>query len=127
MLMCGGALVRVRTNKKMYIKPRLILPISCFNGLISDLSHKVFVQSKIKIKQKKDTMAVADRLFEITRKDLEILKKLYAINGNAQNYVSYTTIDNYLRWFEKDSHLKHVKIYCFNGNFSDGTFVIIVS
>lgn len=72
-------------------------------------------------------MTVADRLVEITRKDLEILKKLYALNANAQNYVSYTTIENYLRWFEKDSYLKHIKVYCLNGNFSDGTFVIIVS
>lgn len=72
-------------------------------------------------------MAVADLLVEMTRKDLKILKKLYALNGTPQNYVSYTTIDNYIRWFERDSHLKHIKIYCFNGNFSDGTFVIIVS
>lgn len=72
-------------------------------------------------------MAVADRLVEITRKDLEILKKLYALNANAQNYVSYTTIENYIRWFERESYLKHVKVYCLNGNISDGTFVIIVS
>lgn len=71
-------------------------------------------------------MAVADRLVEITRRDLEILKKLYAINGSAQNYVTYTAIDNYIRWFEKDSQLKHIKVYCLNGNFSDGTFVVIV-
>lgn len=72
-------------------------------------------------------MAVADRLVEITRKDLEILKKLYALNANAQNYVSYTTIENYIRWFERESYLKHVKVYCLNGSLSDGTFVIIVS
>lgn len=72
-------------------------------------------------------MAVADRLIEITRKNLEILKKLYALNGCAQSYVSYTTIDNYIRWFKQDSHLKHINVYCLNGNFSDGTFIIIVS
>lgn len=72
-------------------------------------------------------MAVSDRLVEITRKDLQILKKLYALNANAQNYVSYTTIENYIRWFERESYLKHVKVYCLNGSFSDGTFVIIVS
>lgn len=72
-------------------------------------------------------MAVADLLVEVTRKDLEILKKLYALNANAQNYVTYTALENYIRWFEKDSYLKHVRVYCLNGSFSDGTFVIIVS
>lgn len=69
---------------------------------------------------------ITDRLVEISRENLPTLKSLYISNGK-KNYVSFMAIDNYIRWFEQDPSLKHVKIYSLNGDFSDGTFIITVN
>lgn len=69
---------------------------------------------------------MTDRLVEIQRKDLSVLCDLY-IQSGTKNYISYTTIDNYIRWFQQDPNVKHIKVFCLNGDFSDGTFVITVS
>lgn len=69
---------------------------------------------------------MSDSLVEIERKDLRTLKQLYAPDG-IKSYIAYTTIDNYIRWFEQNSNIKHVKFFCLNGDFSDGTFVVTVS
>lgn len=69
---------------------------------------------------------MTDRLVEIDRIDLSNLKNLYTPDG-AKSYVAYTTIDNYIRWFEQDPNVKHIKFYCLNGDITDGTFVVTVS
>lgn len=69
---------------------------------------------------------MTNRLVEICRKDLPILKNLYSPNGVKNSFLAYLVIDNYIRWFKENSNLKHVKFFCLNGNFSDGTFVITV-
>lgn len=70
------------------------------------------------------SMMSPDRLVEIKNKDLSILRHLYASNG-LKNSVAYITFDNYIRWFDQDSDLKHITFFCLNGDFSDGTFVLI--
>lgn len=67
-----------------------------------------------------------DNLVEIAKKDLQTLKELYTLNEKKYG-ISYTTIDTYIRWFEKDPNLKHVRFVCLNGEFSDGTFVMMVN
>lgn len=69
---------------------------------------------------------MTDRLTEILLEDLPILCDLYRPDGK-KSYVAYMTICNYISWFRKDSNLKHVKFYCLNDDYSDGTFVVIVS
>lgn len=69
---------------------------------------------------------MTDRLVEVERKDLLALKSLYNPNVSL-SYIAYTTIENYIRWFERDPDVKHIKVFCLNGDFSDGTFVIIVN
>lgn len=69
---------------------------------------------------------MTDYLAEIDRKDWPKLRDLYTPNG-IKSYVAFITIDNFIRWFEQDPNIKHVKFYCLNGDFSEGTFVIIVS
>lgn len=69
---------------------------------------------------------MTDRLVEVARKDLPALKSLYNANG-SKSYIAYTTIDNYIQWFQQDPDVKHIKVFCLNGDFSDGTFVITVS
>lgn len=67
-----------------------------------------------------------DRLVEIEPMNLQNLKNLYT-SDDKERCIAYMTIDNYQRWFNQDSNLKHVKILTLNGDFSDGTFVITVS
>lgn len=63
-----------------------------------------------------------DRSVEINRKDLHTLRQMYA----KKNYMTYTTIDNYIQWFEQNPNLKHIRFVCLNGDFSDGTFIVTV-
>lgn len=69
---------------------------------------------------------MSDCLEEIRRNDWAKLRDLYALDG-SRSYLAYTAIDNYIRWLEQNPALKHIKFYCLNGDFSDGTFAIIVS
>lgn len=66
-----------------------------------------------------------DKLTEIDRKDLPLLKGLYTPDG-SKCYTTYTAIDTYIRWFEQDPNVKHIKFFCLNGDFSHGTFVVTV-
>lgn len=68
---------------------------------------------------------MSDYLVEIEKINWPILKDLYTPDGE-KSYTAFTTIDNYIRWFEEDSNIKHVKFVCLNGDFSDGTFVVTV-
>lgn len=68
---------------------------------------------------------MVDKLTEIDRKDLLLLKTLYIPDG-SKNYTAFTTIDNYIRWFEQDPNVKHIKFFCLNDDFTDGTFVVTV-
>lgn len=69
---------------------------------------------------------MTDSLVEINKRDLENLKSLY-IPDDMKSDVTYTTIDTYIRLFKKDPNLENIKIFCLNGDFSDGTFVVIVN
>ncbi|XP_055309494.1 uncharacterized protein LOC129573206 [Sitodiplosis mosellana] len=66
---------------------------------------------------------MVDKLTEIARRDLPILKSLYTPDG-SKNYIAFATVDTYIRWFEQDPNVKHIKFFCLNGDFSDGTFVV---
>lgn len=70
-------------------------------------------------------MGQQDCLVEIDRKDWPILKQLYL--NVPKSFYAYISIDTYIRWTESDPNLDGVNIFCLNGNFSDGTFVAIVS
>lgn len=67
-----------------------------------------------------------DTLMEINRNDLPILQNLYKLNG-SKGCIGYMTIGNYIGFFKQDPAVKHVNVYCLNGDFGDGTFVITVS
>lgn len=69
---------------------------------------------------------MVDRAIEIDRNDLPKLKSLYQSNDHKRA-TAYMTIDNYIRWFDQDPHIKHIRFFCLNGDFSDGTFVVTVS
>ena len=68
---------------------------------------------------------MVDRLVEIDQKHLPNLKSLYTPDG-SKSYIAYMAIDTYIRWFEQDPTVKHIKFFCLNGVFSDGTFDLTV-
>lgn len=72
--------------------------------------------------------ATADRLMEIQQKDLPILKEMYASKDGSRTQIAYEAIDTHIRWLEQDPNANtYMKFYCLNGDFSDGTFIAIVS
>lgn len=94
-----------------------------FIEFANSVSCFLFLQSKI-------TMAVeADRLVEIPSKDLSTLRNLYKSPENgSRTHIAYESIDVYIRWLEQDPNANmYIKFYCLNGDFSDGTFIVIVS
>lgn len=69
---------------------------------------------------------MADTLVEINRNELPILQNLFKSN-ELKSSIAYMTLGNYIGFFQQDPFVKHVKVYCLNGDFSDGTFVITVN
>lgn len=69
---------------------------------------------------------MSDCLVEISPKDLPVLKNLYK-NDESNNILAILTIENYIRWFEQDPAVEYVKFFCLNGDFSDGSFVVLAS
>lgn len=67
-----------------------------------------------------------DKLVEIHPKDLPALKILYKENI-SNGFLASMAIDNYIRWFKLDQNLTNVNFFCLNGDFCDGTFVLIAS
>lgn len=65
-----------------------------------------------------------DKLVEISRDDLVKLRDLYKVDW-PKNHVGYYTIQNYITWFEKESNIKNLSIYSLNGDWSDGTYLIV--
>lgn len=71
----------------------------------------------------------ADRLVEIPVEDLSTLRNLYKSSEiDSRTHIAYESIDVYMRWLEQDPNAStYIKFYCLNGDFSDGTFIVIVS
>lgn len=71
-------------------------------------------------------MVEINELVEIERSELPLLRDLFLLNW-PEHMIGYYTVDNFIRWYEKDSQIKNLVIYSLNGDWSDGTFVAIVS
>ncbi|XP_052896513.1 uncharacterized protein LOC128303563 [Anopheles moucheti] len=70
-------------------------------------------------------MATTDQLCIIPPNEWNELRDLYCENW-PEHHMAYTTIDNYIRWYEKDSSIKHLTIYCLNGSWRiDGTYLVV--
>lgn len=67
-----------------------------------------------------------DKLIEIPSYQWINLRDLYLKNW-PENLLGYYTIDNYIRWIEKLTTIEQLFIYSLNGDWSDGTFAVIVS
>uniref|UniRef100_A0A182QI03 N-acetyltransferase domain-containing protein n=1 Tax=Anopheles farauti TaxID=69004 RepID=A0A182QI03_9DIPT len=71
------------------------------------------------------TMENTDRLCVIPPADWTELRDLYRRNW-PEHHVAYTTIDNFVRWYEKDGGIKNLTIFCLNGSWrEDGTYLVV--
>lgn len=70
-------------------------------------------------------MVVGDELVEIPPVEWQSLQELFKVNWPA-NVVAFYTIQNYINWFKKEPNLPNIKIYSLNGDWSDGTYIIVV-
>lgn len=68
---------------------------------------------------------MGEKITEIDRKDLTLLKALYISNG-PKHFTTCITIDNYIRCFQQNSNVNDITFFCLNGDFSDGTFIVVV-
>ena len=69
---------------------------------------------------------MSDALLTIPSTEWPHLRDLYLVNW-PENCYGFYTIDNYVKWMEKGANLGKYQIYCLNGDWSDGTFIIEVS
>lgn len=67
-----------------------------------------------------------DFISEISKTDLPKLRDLY-LRDWPENVIGYYTVNNFIRWLEKEPNIVNLKFYCLNGDFSDGTFAFVVS
>lgn len=44
-----------------------------------------------------------------------------------KHHLGYYLVDNYIKWFTKSSNIPNLKFYSLDGDWNDGTFVVIVS
>lgn len=110
-------------SKKIRLDWVWTFPCSILFWLVERLESQSVSQSVRKPLQTK----MGDKLTEIDRKDLPLLKRLYDTDGTPKHYMGLMTIDNFMSQFAQDSDVEHVKFYCLNGDFSNGTFAVVVS
>lgn len=63
-----------------------------------------------------------DSLVEIDRRNWTALRDLYSPE-NPESYLSYSLLDNYIRWSEHEPESVDITFYSLNGDYSDGTFL----
>lgn len=68
---------------------------------------------------------MSNKLVKIPVESLPALRDLYKKDW-PDNLVGYHTVDNYIRWYEKVPDIKNLECLSLNGDWSDGTFLIVV-
>ena len=70
-------------------------------------------------------MTSDDRLETISLGNWAKLRDCYLIDW-PRHCVPFYTIGNYIRWSSQGADIDDVRILSLNGDFSDGTFILIV-
>lgn len=66
-----------------------------------------------------------NQLVQIDCKDWDALKEIY-LPETPETVLGLSTISNYVRWIKQESSIKNLAFYSLNGDWSDGTFVVLV-
>lgn len=62
---------------------------------------------------------------EIDCEDWNDLRDLY-LPETPETILGLATISNYIEWHKKEETIENLTIYSLNGDWSDGTFVLLV-
>lgn len=68
---------------------------------------------------------MTDKLVEIPVNEWLELRDLYLDNW-PENMNGYYTMDNFINWVIRKPDIKHLWVYSLNGDWSDGTFIVVV-
>lgn len=68
----------------------------------------------------------ANTLVEVPRTDLRQLRDLFTLDW-PRHIIGFDLVNNYVHWYEQESDYGDAKIYSMNGDWSEGTFIILVS
>lgn len=71
-------------------------------------------------------MIVADRLVKVPRADWPTLRDLYRHEW-PKHFQGYQNVNAFIRWTRQRPDITDLNLYSLNGDWSDGTFVIVVS
>lgn len=66
------------------------------------------------------------RIFEIPSSNWLELRDKFLENWPS-NHCGYYLVDNYIRWIEEEPKINHLNFYSLDGDWSDGTFCVVVS
>lgn len=66
------------------------------------------------------------RIQEIPAADWSVLRDKFLIDW-PKNMLGYYTVDNFVRWKSYEPDIEHLNLYALDGDWSDGTFVAVVS
>lgn len=130
-----GCVFRIAKRLKSvdFLAPELLVSylalINVVRAIIDISIHHGFIEMHIISRTWTERNAkMADQLTEIPAENLPKLSDLYKsrVSNARANGISVTTIENYIDWIKIDPDLAHVTFYCLNGDFSDGTFAVIV-
>lgn len=69
---------------------------------------------------------MSDKLIAIESKNWTALRDLYS-SSDPNTIYSHCTVDNYIQWLGKEPHAVDWIFYSLNGDWSDGTFAVVVS
>lgn len=69
---------------------------------------------------------MSEKIIEIPTENWPELRDLY-LSEWPVNMLGYYTVDNFIKWVEKEPDIKNLHVYSLNGDWSDGTFAIVVS
>ncbi|XP_063695730.1 uncharacterized protein LOC134827107 [Culicoides brevitarsis] len=65
-----------------------------------------------------------DRIEALTPNFWPKLRELFTRDW-PENQIGYFIVDDYIKWLKSDFYMKNVKLLTLNGDFSDGTFVVV--
>lgn len=68
----------------------------------------------------------SSKLVEIPREEWNNLRDLYKVDW-PRNLVGFYTVDNFMKWTGKDPSIKNLKAFSLDGDYTDGTFLFVVS
>lgn len=69
---------------------------------------------------------ISDKMIEIPRTDLPKLRDIFLTNW-PRHIIGYELVNNFIRWYNQDPNFDEAIFYSLNGDWSDGTFIVIVS